>query len=467
MKKIDILKTTENIGQEVTLAGWVHSMRKMGKMVFIDLRDRSAKAQVVFLPNNKKLVARAMELGPEYCVEIKGKVNERPPKQIKEGDPTGNVEIEALDLKVLNKSATPPFEIAEENTEKEESREAYRLKYRYLDLRREKMQKNIKLRHDVIRFFREYLYKQDFWEIETPYMSKSTPEGARDYLVPARNFPGLFYSLAQSPQQYKQMLMVAGMERYFQIARCFRDEDARGDRQAEFTQLDIEVSFADQEDIMKLVEDMLIKLVEKVSPEKKLSIKPFVKMTYKEAMDKYKTDRPDIRENKEDKDELAFCWVTDFPMFEKREDGSWAAVHHPFTQIREDDKDKIFEGKLEEVEALQYDLVLNGEEIFGGSVRNPDPKLLADVFAAMGHSKKDVQEQFGHLLEAFKYGVPPHAGIAAGLDRIVMILAGAENIRDVMAFPKTLEGRDMMMEAPAEVSKSQLNELGIQIRPKP
>lgn len=466
MKKIDILDTTKNIGKEVTLAGWVHNMRKMGKMVFIDLRDRSGKAQVVFLPNNKDLVARAMELGPEFCIELKGRVNERPPKQVKEGDPAGNVEIEALELKVLNKSEIPPFEIADENVDKEEAREKFRLKYRYLDLRRDKMRKNIKLRHEVIRFLREYLYKKDFWEIETPYMSRSTPEGARDYLVPARNFPGLFYSLAQSPQQYKQMLMVAGMERYFQIARCFRDEDARGDRQAEFTQLDIEVSFADQEDIMSLVEEMLIKLVEKITPDKKLSAAPFTRLTYKEATEKYKTDRPDLRKNKENKDELAFCWVTDFPMFEKREDGTWAAVHHPFTQVKEEDEEKIFQGKLEEVEALQYDLVLNGEEIFGGSVRNPDPELLSDVFTAMGHSREEVRDRFGHLLEAFKYGVPPHAGIAAGLDRLVMILAGAGNIRDVMAFPKSLEARDLMMDAPAEVDKKQLDELGISVKKK-
>ncbi|MFH1781254.1 MAG: amino acid--tRNA ligase-related protein, partial [Patescibacteria group bacterium] len=218
MEKLDIIKTPENIDKEVVLAGWVHTLRKMGKMVFIDLRDRSAKAQVIFLPNNKDLVKKALELGVEDCVQIKGKVNKRPDNQVKQDEPTGMVEIEALDLTILNKSETPPFEIDDANSEKEEAKENIRLKYRYLDLRRDKMRENIKLRHDVVRFIREYLYKQDFWEIETPYMSKATPEGARDYLVPARNFPGLFYSLTQSPQQYKQMLMVAGYEKYFQIA---------------------------------------------------------------------------------------------------------------------------------------------------------------------------------------------------------------------------------------------------------
>jgi len=318
------------------------------------------------------------------------------------------------------------------------------------------MQANLKLRHEVIRYLREYLYKQDFLEIETPNLSKSTPEGARDYLVPSRNFPGMFYSLTQSPQQYKQMLMVGGLEKYFQIARCFRDEDQRGDRQAEFTQLDIEISFVSEEDIMKLIQEMLTGLVKKVCPDKKAS---FSKISYQEAQEKYKSDRPDLRKNKEDKDELAFCWVYDFPMFEKREDGTVAAVHHPFTMIHDKDKEKVFQGKLEEVKAKQFDLVLNGEEIFGGSIRNHDPKLLSDVFTAMGHDKEEVEKQFGHLLEAFKYGVPPHGGIAAGLDRLVMVLAGADNIRDVIAFPKTLEGRDLMMDAPAKVDPKQLKEL--------
>ncbi|MBU0670560.1 aspartate--tRNA ligase [Patescibacteria group bacterium] len=454
MEKLDIIKTPENIDKEVVLAGWVHTLRKMGKMVFIDLRDRSAKAQVIFLPNNKDLVKKALELGVEDCVQIKGKVNKRPDNQVKQDEPTGMVEIEALDLTILNKSETPPFEIDDANSEKEEAKENIRLKYRYLDLRRDKMRENIKLRHDVVRFIREYLYKQDFWEIETPYMSKATPEGARDYLVPARNFPGLFYSLTQSPQQYKQMLMVAGYEKYFQIARCFRDEDARGDRQAEFTQLDMEMSFVTQGDIMNLVQTMLTDLVKKITPDKKAS---FQTITYDEAMEKYKTDRPNLSKD----GDLAFVWVTDFPMFEKREDGTIAAVHHPFTMPQTKDL-----SNLEDVKAEQFDLVLNGEEIFGGSIRNHDPKLLKEVFIAMGHSEEEIEEQFGHIFEAFKYGVPPHGGIAAGLDRLVMVLAGADSIRDVIAFPKTLEARDLMMDAPAKVDQKQLDELHLDIKKK-
>lgn len=475
MQRTNIIQTVNKIDQEVLLKGWVHSRRNMGKLIFIDLRDKSGKAQVVFLPNNKELIKKADQLGLEYVVEIKGKVNARPAKQVKKDAPTGTVEIEALDLNIINKSAVTPFEIKDQF--KEEVNEELRLKYRYLDLRRERMKKNIILRHNVVRFMREYFYKQGFTEIETPFLSKSTPEGARDFLVPSRNFAGKFYALPQSPQQYKQMLMVAGMEKYFQIVRCFRDEDARGDRQVEFTQLDVEKSFTDQEEIMNLIEDLLIKLVENINAKNPslltrdaknptssrltLAQTPFPRISYQESMAKNKSDRPDMRKNKKDKNELAFCWVLDFPMFEKKDDGTWGAAHHPFTAIKEADLPKLKERKLEGIIAQQYDLALNGNEIFGGSIRTHDPEILSEVFQALGHSKQEIQEKFGHLLEAFKYGVPPHGGIACGLDRLIMVLAGEESIREVIAFPKTLEGRDPLMDSPSAVDKAQLKELGL------
>ncbi|MFA6028016.1 MAG: aspartate--tRNA ligase [Patescibacteria group bacterium] len=459
MKRTNTIESAEKIGQEVLLKGWVHSRRNMGKLIFIDLRDKSGQVQVVFLPNNKELIKKADQLGLEYVVAIKGKVNARPPKQVKKETPTGTVEIEALDLEIINKAAVTPFEIKDQF--KEEVNEELRLKYRYLDLRRERMKKNLVLRHDVVRFMREYFYKQGFTEIETPFLSKSTPEGARDFLVPSRNFKGKFYALPQSPQQYKQMLMVAGMEKYFQVVRCFRDEDARGDRQVEFTQLDVEKSFTDQEEILNLIEKLIIELVAKVCPEKKIAQTPFPRISYEDSMAKYKNDRPDMRKDKKDKNELAFCWVTDFPMFEKKDDGTWGATHHPFTAIQEKDLPKLKERKLESIKAQQYDLALNGNEIFGGSIRTHDPEILSEVFQALGHSKEEIQAKFGHLLEAFKYGVPPHGGIACGLDRLVMVLAGEESIREVIAFPKTLEGRDPLMDSPSSVDKAQLKELGL------
>jgi len=367
----------------------------------------------------------------------------------------------AKKITVLAQAETPPFEVVNEDRQ---ANEELRLKYRYLDLRHERMKKNMILRDKTIRYIREYLHNEQFIEIETPYMSKSTPEGARDFLVPSRNYPGKFYALPQSPQQYKQMLMIAGMEKYFQIVRCFRDEDQRGDRQAEFTQLDLEMSFTSQEEILTLIEKMYIELVETLLPEKKLTFKPFSRLTYKETMEKYKTDKPDLRKNKDDKNELAFVWITDFPMFEYKEgDKRWGAVHHPFTMINPENLDKLTLEKMGEAKAWQYDLALNGYEVAGGSIRNHNPELLKKVFQLLGHSDEEIQAQFGHLLEAFKYGVPPHGGIASGLDRLVMILAGEESIREVMAFPKTADARDPLMDSPSEVSKEQLEELGLKM----
>jgi len=368
--------------------------------------------------------------------------------------------ILAESLKVLSRAKTLPFPI---DTEGYEISEEKRLKYRYLDLRRERLQRNLKMRQKVIQFMRDFLQKRDFVEVETPILTKSTPEGARDFLVPSRLYPGKFYALPQSPQQYKQLLQVAGIERYFQIARCLRDEDPRADRQPEFTQLDIEMSFVEQEDILKLIEELFIKLIKKLFPEKKIKKIPFPRITYKEAMEKYKTDKPDIRKNKESKNELAFLWVIDFPMFEWKEtEKRWDAMHHPFTRPQTEDIEEIKKNP-EKILAFQYDLVLNGYEIGGGSLRSYKPEILEAVFEVMGHTKKEIREKFGHLFEAFEYGVPPHGGIAPGIDRFLAVVLNEPNIREVIAFPKTGDFRDLMMNVPDKVSKEQLKELNIKI----
>lgn len=462
MERTEILRTAEKAGEEVVLKGWVHSRRNMGKLIFIDLRDASGICQVVFLPNNKELLAKADQLAPEYVIELKGKVNKRPEKQIKKDTPTGTIEIEAFDLTILNKAETPPFEIRDQF--KEQVNEELRLKYRYLDLRREKMKKNIILRHEVVKLMREFLYQENFLEIETPYLSKSTPEGARDFLVPSRNYPGNFYALPQSPQQYKQLLMVAGLEKYFQIARCFRDEDARGDRQVEFTQLDLEMSFVKQQDVMAIIEKMMIEILEKLNiPIKQ---KPFPVFTYKEAMEKFKADKFDLRSEEDKKNNVqAFAWVIDFPFFEKDPEGKWTFTHNPFSAAKTEFKEDLLNKKnIENILATQYDLVCNGYEIGGGSLRNHEAKALEAVFEIMGLDKEKIQAKFGHMMKAFSFGAPPHGGIALGLDRLIMLLAQEESIRDVIAFPKTLEGRDPLMDSPSAVDKAQLDELNIQIK---
>ncbi len=464
MKEISNIAVNNLVGERVKLYGWVNTIRKMGKIVFLDLRDRSGLVQVVLVPSELSgdSVEIIKQIKPEFVLQVEGVVQERGERQVNPDLPTGKVEVLAKEVKILSRSETPPFEI---DNEERRAGEELRLKYRYLDLRHERMKNNILLRHDVIRFIRQFFYQQDFVEIETPYLSKSTPEGARDFLVPSRNYPGKFYALPQSPQQYKQLLMVAGFEKYFQIVRCFRDEDQRGDRQAEFTQLDLEMSFVEQEDILQLIERLMIEMVKELFPEKRLTFSPFKRLTHSEAMEKYGSDRPDLRQNKEDKNELAFVWVTDFPMFEYKEgDQRWGAAHHPFTAINPQDLDKLSdESKMGEIKALQYDLVLNGWEVAGGSIRTHRPEILQRVFELLGHSEEEIKLKFGHLLEAFKYGVPPHGGIAFGLDRLVMVLAGEPNIREVIPFPKTSDNRDPLMEAPSVVDEEQLKELHLKI----
>jgi aspartyl-tRNA synthetase len=458
MERTLILDTLNHVGEEVLLQGWVHRRRNMGKLVFIDLRDSSGLCQVVFLPNHKEALAEANKLGGEYVVEIVGQVNQRPAKQVKADVPTGSVEIEALSLTILNQAQTPPFEIEDEF--KGEVNEETRLQYRYLDLRRARMQRNLRLRDKIITFFRDYMHAHDFVEIETPIMMKGTPEGSREYVVPSRLHKGKFYVLPQSPQQFKQLLMVAGFERYFQVARCFRDEDARGDRQPEFTQLDFEMSFVTQEDILRYTEPMFIELINKIVPTKHISQIPFPRLTYAEAMAKYGTDKPDLRKDKTDSSELAFCWIVDFPMFEKAVDGTIQAMHHPFCSVKPEDINKLDSDPLS-VRANSYDLVLNGYELSSGSIRIHEPAMQQKIFNILGISKEEQQERFGHMLEAFKYGAPPHGGFAPGIDRIVMLLANELSIREVIAFPKTNEARDLLMNAPAQISQKQLTELGI------
>jgi len=454
-------ETNNLIGEEVLLKGWVNARRNMGKIAFLDLRDMKGIIQVVGVPAELDEASQEElnRIRPEFVVEIKGIVNERGAKQQNPDMPTGMVEVLAKEIKVLNESKTPPFEIDKDT---KVINEELRLKYRYLDLRSERMTKNTNLRYDITKFFRDYLDGQDFKEIETPMLTKGTPEGAREFMVPSRNYKGKFYVLPQAPQQFKQLLMVAGVEKYFQIARCFRDEDQRGDRQPEFTQLDMEMSFVDQEDVIAQMEKMLISLVEKVSPEKKIQQIPFPRITYKEAMDKYDTDRPDLRKDLNDPTELAFCWVVDFPMFEKTEEGSWTFTHNPFSASIPEDETKLLEKKdVENITATQYDIILNGFEIGGGSVRNHNPKLLKAVLDILGFSEVEIKEQFGTMLEAFEYGAPPHGGIALGFDRLVMILADELNIREVITFPKTSDARDIMMDAPSELPDEALKDVHI------
>lgn len=465
MQRTISTQTINQVGQEVKLNGWVNTRRNMGQIVFLDLRDRWGLVQVVCVPSelDKESQDVLKDIRPEFVLEINGVVQARGEKQVNKDLATGTVEVLAKKIVVLAKADTPPFEIENEDRQ---ANEELRLKYRYLDLRHKRMQKNIMLRHEIIKSIRKNMYAKDFIEIETPFLSKSTPEGARDFLVPSRNYPGKFYALPQSPQQYKQMLMVAGFEKYFQIVRCFRDEDQRGDRQAEFTQLDVEMSFVSEEDVLNLMEELVKQVMQDIGGDYKMAFDKFPRLTYDEAMEKYHSDRPDLRKDKNDKKELAFAWVVDFPMFEYKEgDKRWAAAHHPFTAIRDEDLGKLGDkSKLGEIKAKQYDLVLNGNEVAGGSIRTTEPEILKKVFMALKHSEKDIQAKFGHLLEAFKYGVPPHGGIAFGLDRLVMVLAGEESIREVIALPKTSDNRDPLMDSPSEVSQEQLNELNLKIR---
>src|SRR3989344_2009202 len=468
--KIDLIETPKYLDKEVELFGWIDVRRDHGKLIFFDLRDRSGKVQLVVTPKDKDLHEKAEMLRPEWVVKITGEVSLRPEAMKNSNEPTGEIEVKVSGIEIITEAKTPPFDLSSDG---HEIGEDVRMQYRYLDLRRPRLRRNLIERARIIKFIRDFLTERGFIEVETPILSKSTPEGARDYLVPSRVHSGNFYALPQSPQQYKQLLMVAGIGKYFQIARCFRDEDTRGDRQPEFTQLDLEMSFTDHEEVLGLTEELYLSLVRKLFPEKKITLGTdgrIPRMSYKEAMEKYGSDKPDVRKDKNDPDELAFLFVVDFPAFEwKESEKRWDATHHPFTRPRVKNTEefwKEFNERPGEMLADQYDFVLNGYEIGGGSIRIHDPELLKAVFEALGNKPEDIERQFGHMFEAFRYGVPPHGGIAPGIDRFVMILMGEPNIREVIAFQKTGDGRDPMMGAPSKVAKDQLKELGIEIKKK-
>lgn len=437
-----------NVGEKATLAGWVDSVRLHGRIGFIDLRDRYGITQVMF---GKEYVETLKTLKKEFVVQIQGEVSERP--KANEAISTGEIELHATSLKILSESEALPLELGNDT----ESTEETKLKYRFLDLRREYIQKNLMLRYKTLKAIRDFLETEKFIEIETPILAKSTPEGARDYLVPSRKNIGSFYALPQSPQLFKQLLMIAGYDRYFQIAKCFRDEDLRADRQPEFTQLDMEMSFIEEDDILALIERMM-KYVFKKAMDIDLEI-PFERIDYDAAMEKYNSDKPDLRASEE---KFKFEWVTNFPMFEySEEEKRYKAKHHPFTMPKGDDF-----SEPEKVKSYAYDLVLNGWELGGGSLRIHDIKTQIKVFEALGIEKKEAEEKFGFLLNAMKYGVPPLGGLACGVDRMIALMAGEDNIRNVIAFPKNKFAEDLMLEAPSEVSEKQLEELGIKINKK-
>lgn len=454
MQRIHVLDTINHAGERVTVAGWVQARRDHGKIVFIDLRDVSGILQTVFAP------AIVQEVRTEWVVRITGTVQKRPEKMRNPQIATGDFELAAEEIEILSKAETSPFPIEGDGYDVSED---LRSKYRYLDMRRPRVAEILKKRAEMKNFIREYLSERGFLEVDTPILTKSTPEGARDFLVPSRLHQGKFYALPQSPQQYKQLLMIAGVEKYFQFPRCFRDEDLRGDRVLEFDQLDIEMSFIDREDVLDLVEELVIEVSEKIFG-KTIQEKPFPHLTYEEVMSEYQSDKPDLRKDKSDKNLLAYAWIIDFPMFERLQDGRIDAVHHPFTAMRDEDVKKLNDSdKLFEIKAKQYDLVLNGNEIFGGSIRSTDPKIISKVFSILGHSEKAIEERFGHLLGAFSYGVPPHGGIAAGFDRWLMAMLGETSIREVIPFPTSGTGITSVMEAPSSVDKNQLSELRIRV----
>lgn len=450
-------ETTKKIGEEVLLKGWVNTRRDHGGITFIDLRDRCGIVQVVISPES---LSELRSIRPEYVVEIEGTVVERGEKNINPNLPTGTVEVKAKKIEVLNPSETPPLNVYGDGREIDE---ALRLKYRYLDLRRPRLQKNLKVRSNYVQAAREYLFSRDFVEIETPLLTKSTPEGSRDFIVPSRLNPGKFFALPQSPQQYKQLLMVAGFERYFQTARCLRDEDPRADRAFEHTQIDLEMSFATRKDVMKIVEGMTVYALERIGAE--IAKKPFPVFTYKGALETYGADKFDLRSEKEKKEGiLSLAWVVDFPFFEKDSEGKWTFTHNPFSApIPKHEEYLLAKKNIGEIITTQYDLVCNGLEVSGGSIRSNKPEVLKAVFEILGYSRKEIEAKFGHMLEAFRFGAPPHGGCAQGFERLLMTFLGEDYLREVQAFPQTGRGRTSVMDAPSEVDEKQLKELGIEI----
>ena len=451
-------ETVNAIGKEVKLQGWVHARRDHGKIMFLDLRDRAGLVQLV--------LTKDVDVHPEDVIEVVGTVRKRPEAMVNPKIPSGTIEVGVTKIVILSKAKELPFPI---DTDGYQINEEIRSKYRYLDLRRPRMARNIRVRSNIVAYIRNFLLARDFVEIETPILTKTTPEGARDFLVPSRLQPGKFYALPQSPQQYKQLLMVAGFERYFQIARCFRDEDPRRDRAyGEFTQLDLEMSFVTQKDILQLTEALFSSLVAEVFPEKHISITPWPRLSHYDVMKKYGTDKPDLRKNKNDPDELAFSWTVDFPLFTRQSDSDFffgsgkakfAPSHHMFTAPHPDDVGLLDTNPMK-VRGLQHDLVLNGFEVGGGSIRIHEPKIQEKVFDLIGFT--DAQKKnFSHMLTAFTYGVPPHGGIAPGIDRFMMAALGEPSVREVIAFPASASGTTSVMDAPSAASEEQRTELGL------
>ncbi len=456
MKRILISDTKNQIGNKVYINGWINSIRSHGKIAFLDIRDRSGIIQCY-------LGKGAGDLSSEDVIGIEGLVKKRPEKMINPKQALGMLEIETDKIHLLNKSQPLPFPI---NTDGLDLNEEIRLKYRYLDLRRKRLQSNLKLRSKLTQLAREFLFNNDFTEIETPLLTKSTPEGSRDFLVPSRMQPGYFYALPQSPQQYKQLLMVAGFERYFQIARCLRDEDLRADRGFEHTQIDIEISFADREEVMSILEDLMIYIFENLN--KKILKKPFPIFTYNQAIEKFGADKFDLRNEKEKKEgQLAFAWVVDFPFFERDQEKKWTFTHNPFSNPKDEYITDLLDKKnIGKILTSQYDLVCNGFEVGGGSIRSNKAEVLERVFEIMGYKKTEIRNKFGHMLEAFSYGAPPHGGCAFGIDRLAMILTNEKYLREVVAFPMTSGGRTSIMDAPSLVTDEQLEELSLKILKK-
>ncbi len=462
MKRTLTGETVGQIGKEVILQGWVHARRDHGKIMFLDLRDRAGLVQLVLGSD----VQKGQTPSAEDVIEVVGLVKKRPDSMINPKIAMGTVEVEVKKIIILSKATELPFPI---DTDGYEINEEIRSLYRYLDLRRPRMAKNIRVRSNVVAYIRNFLLAKDFVEIETPILTKTTPEGARDFLVPSRLQPGKFYALPQSPQQYKQLLMVAGFERYFQIARCFRDEDPRRDRAyGEFTQLDLEMSFVTQEDILRLTEELFSSLVAKIFPEKHISQTPWPRFAHADVMKKYGTDKPDLRKDKKDPDELAFSWTLDFPLFTQQSESDFffgsgkakfAPSHHMFTAPHPDDV-KLLDTDPMKVRGLQHDVVLNGFEVGGGSIRIHQPEIQEKVFDLIGFT--DAQKKdFSHMLTAFGFGVPPHGGIAPGIDRFMMAVLGEPSVREVMAYPTSASGATSVMDAPSEATEEQLTELGI------
>ncbi len=458
-------ETPTLVGTTVTLFGWVHRIRRMGdKLIFVDLRDGSGLVQVVFY--KPALEASAVEgvdeLKLEYVIKITGEVHARNEKQVNPDMLTGIIEIGVSELTIVNRAQTPPFEIDQDTSNVSE---ALRLRYRYLDLRTERLQKNIRLRNAYVQACRQFLLSKRFIEIETPYLTQATPEGSRDFVVPSRLQPGEFFALPQSPQQYKQLLMTAGFDRYFQLARCFRDEDPRADRGFEHTQIDVEMSFVERDDVMETIEAMVTQAVESLGFTMKE--KPFPRFTYQEAMEKFGADKFDLR-TEEDKQHgvFAYAWVVDFPFFERDEKtGKWTFTHNPFSAPKREFLQDHLEGKhIDQILTTQYDLVCNGYEVGGGSIRAHNPEVLRATYKNMGYSDEEIQHSVGHMIEAFTFGAPPHGGIGMGVERTVMIMAHEQYLREVQAFPMTSSGRVSVMDAPSELDAQALQDLHIQVR---